>query len=218
MLPSFSTITMASTSDAALKAEIARLTGTLNTTMVAQLADEFSGAINQHKQRYRPSARSTQATHDVVIDGVTFETSSRSLVRKGRESPSSTYNRARLQPTPSSAQTPFNIHQGSPQADTPTNRFLKDNTWTPPTCPSSLQIKGLFSHPATPTKESQHDPQQHPSANTVCPLPQSVPWFQSDFLLQRPTTHQTHEISQQTMRPFYHNRCASSFSSPMFYP
>ncbi|KAF8552244.1 hypothetical protein OG21DRAFT_1477826 [Imleria badia] len=56
---------MASTSDAALKAEIARLTG----------------AINQHKQRSRPLPRSTQP-RDVVIDGVTFESSSRSLVRK----------------------------------------------------------------------------------------------------------------------------------------
>ncbi|KAN0088678.1 hypothetical protein V8E55_005735 [Tylopilus felleus] len=84
MLPSFSTITMASTSDAALKAEIARLTG----------------AINQHKQRYRPSARSTQATHDVVIDGVTFETSSRSLVRKGLPKPPSTSTKVPLKPIP----------------------------------------------------------------------------------------------------------------------
>ncbi|KAG9312809.1 hypothetical protein JVU11DRAFT_6225 [Chiua virens] len=59
---------MASTSDATLKAEIARLT-----------AQDLT-------QRHRPFPRSTQVPRDVVIDGVTFESSSRSLVRKGRES------------------------------------------------------------------------------------------------------------------------------------
>ncbi|KAF8141834.1 hypothetical protein EV363DRAFT_1308978 [Boletus edulis] len=78
---------MASTSDAALKAEIARLTG----------------AINQHKQRPRPFARSTQvptSTRDVVIDGVTFESSSRSLVRKGLISPTLAPAEVPLKPMP----------------------------------------------------------------------------------------------------------------------
>ncbi|KAG6374839.1 hypothetical protein JVT61DRAFT_4224 [Boletus reticuloceps] len=78
---------MASTSDAALKAEIARLTG----------------AINQHKQRPRPFARSTQvptSTRDVVIDGVTFESSSRSLVRKGLINPTLAPAEVPLKPIP----------------------------------------------------------------------------------------------------------------------
>ena len=78
---------MASTSDAALKAEIARLTGIFSRQPPQNVADQLAGAINQHKQRSRP-AQAPSSTRDVVIDGVTFESSSRSLVRKGRESPS----------------------------------------------------------------------------------------------------------------------------------
>ncbi|KAG8220806.1 hypothetical protein J3R82DRAFT_2250 [Butyriboletus roseoflavus] len=81
---------MASTSDAALKAEIARL----------------AGAINQHKvaqQRSRPFSKSTpipSSTRDVVIDGVTFESSSRSLVRKGLPKPPPTSTKVPLKPIP----------------------------------------------------------------------------------------------------------------------
>ncbi|KAH0836519.1 hypothetical protein J3R83DRAFT_8158 [Lanmaoa asiatica] len=169
---------MASTSDAALKAEIARLTG----------------AINQHKvaqHQPRPFSRSTQvpsSTRDVVIDGVAFESSSRSLVRKGRESPSNICYQAGIQPIHPSIQTPSSIHQSPPQADTPTHRLSQDNAWTPPPCPSGLQTKGIFSYPTTSTKEPQHDTRQHSSTNTG------------------PSTQQAHEISQQTMPPFYYNR------------
>jgi len=92
---------MASTSDAALKAEIARLAGTFS-VRTTQRRSQPSGAISQHKQ-YRPYPRSTQApssTHDVVIDGVTFESSSRSLVRKGRESPATLASKPKHNPSP----------------------------------------------------------------------------------------------------------------------
>ena len=123
---------MTPSSDAALKAEIARLTGrTLRSPCVTVLTC-LLGAINQHKSTqqafgsapgppgYRksntyvnpnykpPSSYRSQAyhsstsryvrpphvpkpqaapssTHDIVIDGVAFETSSRSLVRKDRK-------------------------------------------------------------------------------------------------------------------------------------
>lgn len=118
---------MASTSDAALKEEIARLTGHSYFVHPNIFLSNHLGAINQHKSTqqsvgslpgprrsntyinpqykpptsYRPPKPPTQyirpptsglphppqvqSTRDVVIDGVTFESSNRSLVRKDCE-------------------------------------------------------------------------------------------------------------------------------------
>lgn len=118
-------------------------------------------------------------------------------------------------PPPSSTQTPLSSRQGPPQADTPSSRFLKDISWSPSPGPSSLQAKGIFSHP---TKKPQHDPRQHSSPNTVCPPPQFLRRLQSDCPLQRPPTQQAHEISQQTMSSFYYYRCVFNCFLPMFHP
>ena len=154
--------------------------------LLSSLAHPLPGAINQHRnaqQRHRTFPRSAQApssTHDVVIDGVTFESSSRSLVRKSRESLQLFCSQNGTQPISYSSQTPLSIRQSAPQADIPANRFFKETTWAPSLSPSGLQTKGIFSHPSTPTKELQHDPRQYSSANTVCPLPQFPRRLRSD--------------------------------------
>jgi hypothetical protein len=102
---------MASTSDAALKEEIARLTGPFLKVCLPSLIfflTSYLGVINEHKSTQQsvasfsgprshpksnirpPASRSlhppqAQSTRDVVIDGVTFESSTRSLVRKDCE-------------------------------------------------------------------------------------------------------------------------------------
>ncbi|KAI9573944.1 hypothetical protein HD554DRAFT_2202066 [Boletus coccyginus] len=90
---------MASTFDAALKAEIARLAGTLFQPP-PDVAHHPPGAINQHKQHrpYPKSAQAPSSTRDVVIGGVTFESSSRSLVRKGLPKPPSASTKVPLKP------------------------------------------------------------------------------------------------------------------------
>ncbi|KAG1797558.1 hypothetical protein EV424DRAFT_1441953 [Suillus variegatus] len=103
---------MASTSDAALKEEIARLTGAISQHKSTQQSVESFSAPRSNayfNPKYKPPAfyrpseyqkpatkyirpptkppRPPQAssTRDVVIDGVTFESSTRSLVRKDCE-------------------------------------------------------------------------------------------------------------------------------------
>ncbi|KAJ8590784.1 hypothetical protein M405DRAFT_815479 [Rhizopogon salebrosus TDB-379] len=87
---------MASTSDAALKEEIARLTGVINEhKSTQQSVASFSGPRSHPKSNIRPPASRSlhppqaQSTRDVVIDGVTFESSTRSLVRKDLPKPPS---------------------------------------------------------------------------------------------------------------------------------
>ena len=110
----------ASTSAAALKLEIARLSGKSTQENCEKLLDEIvSGAIDRHKSgasykppsrtnvyvnpNYKPPPRSTQVPprpapyhrpapikntgekRDVVLNGVAFQSSGRSLVRKDRE-------------------------------------------------------------------------------------------------------------------------------------
>ncbi|KAG1811514.1 uncharacterized protein BJ212DRAFT_1277764 [Suillus subaureus] len=118
---------MASTSDAALKEEIARLTGAINQhkstqQSVGSFSASRSNAYFNPKYRplasYRPSEyqkpaikfnppstrppRPPQAssTRDVVIDGVTFESSTRSLVRKDLPKAPSVPPKAPLRSTP----------------------------------------------------------------------------------------------------------------------
>ncbi|KAL4066016.1 hypothetical protein J3A83DRAFT_343835 [Scleroderma citrinum] len=107
---------MTPSSDAALKEEIARLTGAINSHKSAQQAFGPAGyrksstyvnpnykppstyksqSYQSSTSRYvRPpptmkSETTTQASRDVVIDGITFESSSRSLVRKDLPKPTS---------------------------------------------------------------------------------------------------------------------------------
>ncbi|KAG2088012.1 uncharacterized protein F5147DRAFT_727322 [Suillus discolor] len=118
---------MASTSDAALKEEIARLTGAISQHKSTQQSVESFSAPRSNayfNPKYKPPAfyrpseyqkpatkythpltkppRPPQAssTHDVVIDGVTFESSTRSLVRKDLPKPPSAPPKAPLRPIP----------------------------------------------------------------------------------------------------------------------
>ncbi|KAI6013921.1 hypothetical protein BKA83DRAFT_4351741 [Pisolithus microcarpus] len=88
---------MTSTTDAALQAEIARLTGAINHHKSAQQTRGSAPgpASYRRSNKYNiapshvpaPVTKTSQpsSTRDVVIGGVTFESSSRSLVRKDRK-------------------------------------------------------------------------------------------------------------------------------------
>ncbi|KAG1850652.1 hypothetical protein F4604DRAFT_1934325 [Suillus subluteus] len=118
---------MASTSDAALKEEIVRLTGAINQhkstqQSVGSFSAPRSNAYFNPKYKppasYRPSEYQKPASkfirpstrpphppqassiHDVVIDGVTFESSTRSLVRKDLPKPPSAPPKAPLRSIP----------------------------------------------------------------------------------------------------------------------
>ncbi|KAG0705556.1 hypothetical protein DFH29DRAFT_1030366 [Suillus ampliporus] len=114
---------MASTSDAALKEEIARLTGAINQhkstqqpiggTRTYARSNAYINPKYKPPASYRPSEYQKPATkyirpptrsphppqaRDVVIDGVTFESSTRSLVRKDLPKPPSAPPKAPLRP------------------------------------------------------------------------------------------------------------------------
>ncbi|KAF9230119.1 hypothetical protein BU15DRAFT_84026 [Melanogaster broomeanus] len=113
---------MASTPDAALKAEIARLTGAINQHRSTQQrygavpgpssyrrSNTYVNPNYKPRSTFKPqghksteSANSEQAapsTRDIVIDGITFESSGRSLVRKDLPKPPQPHIKKPLQPT-----------------------------------------------------------------------------------------------------------------------
>ncbi|KAH7885859.1 hypothetical protein F5I97DRAFT_1876017 [Phlebopus sp. FC_14] len=126
---------MASAPDAALKEEIARLTGAINRHKSTQQSYGAVPGTSSYRRtnryvnpNYKPTTFMSQAcqipstrysstaparsstttqvtdpTRDVVIDGVTFESSSRSLVRKDLSKPSTAPSKAPLRPIPQQA-------------------------------------------------------------------------------------------------------------------